>query len=76
MLDPKTKPGEIVQAMRKRKGVKEVIPGVENVGRPSSNKCLQDALLTALSSTMTSYKDFLSPLIDFFMQLRIVSRRA
>ena len=31
VLDPKTKPGEIVQAMRKRKGVKEVIPGVENV---------------------------------------------
>ena len=30
-LDPKTKPGEIVQTMRKRKGVKEVVPGVENV---------------------------------------------
>lgn len=33
-LDPKTKPGEIVQTMRKRKGVKEVVPGVENVSCP------------------------------------------
>ena len=30
-LDPKTKPGEIVTTMRKRKGIKEVVPGVENV---------------------------------------------
>ena len=30
-LDPKTKPGEIVQAMRKRKGLKEVVPDVSNV---------------------------------------------
>ena len=30
-LDPKTKPGEIVMTMRKRKGVKENVPGVENV---------------------------------------------
>lgn len=30
-LDPTTKPGEVVQTMRKRKGVKEVVPGVENV---------------------------------------------
>ncbi|KAI4243250.1 MAG: hypothetical protein L6R40_003618 [Gallowayella cf. fulva] len=29
-LDPKTKPGEIVQTTRKRKGIKEVVPGVEN----------------------------------------------
>ncbi|CAF9930077.1 MAG: Elongation factor 2 [Gomphillus americanus] len=29
-LDPKTKPGEIVQAMRKRKGLKEVVPDVSN----------------------------------------------
>ncbi|KAL9013327.1 MAG: hypothetical protein Q9173_001971 [Seirophora scorigena] len=29
-LDPKTKPGEVVQTMRKRKGIKEVVPGVEN----------------------------------------------
>lgn len=30
-LDPKTKPGEIVQVMRKRKGLKEVVPDVSNV---------------------------------------------
>lgn len=30
-LDPSTKPGQIVQAMRKRKGIKEIVPGVENV---------------------------------------------
>ncbi|KAK2758207.1 Elongation factor 2 [Arachnomyces sp. PD_36] len=29
-LDPTSKPGEVVQTMRKRKGVKEVVPGVEN----------------------------------------------
>lgn len=30
-LDPKTKPGEIVQIMRKRKGLKEFVPDVSNV---------------------------------------------
>ena len=30
-LDPTTKPGIIVQALRKRKGIKEVVPGYENV---------------------------------------------
>ncbi|MCJ1423834.1 Elongation factor 2 [Sticta canariensis] len=30
-LDPTTKPGQVVQTMRKRKGIKEVVPGVENV---------------------------------------------
>ncbi|KAL9125908.1 MAG: hypothetical protein Q9217_004955 [Psora testacea] len=29
-LDPSTKPGQVVQAMRKRKGIKEVVPGVDN----------------------------------------------
>ena len=31
-LDTASKPGQIVQAMRKRKGVKVEVPGVENVG--------------------------------------------
>ena len=35
-LDPSTKPGQIVQAMRKRKGVKEIVPGVENVSHLSN----------------------------------------
>ena len=30
-LDPQTKPGQVVQALRKRKGVKEVVPDVSNV---------------------------------------------
>jgi elongation factor 2 len=30
-LDPTTKPGQIVQEMRKRKGIKEVVPTVDNV---------------------------------------------
>ena len=30
-LDPSTKPGQIVQEMRKRKGIKEVVPGIDNV---------------------------------------------
>ncbi|EEP81661.1 elongation factor 2 [Uncinocarpus reesii 1704] len=29
-LDPSTKPGQVVQEMRKRKGIKEIVPGVEN----------------------------------------------
>jgi elongation factor 2 len=29
-LDPTTKPGQIVTEMRKRKGLKEVVPGYEN----------------------------------------------
>ncbi|KZN85377.1 Elongation factor [Penicillium chrysogenum] len=29
-LDPTTKPGQVVQEMRKRKGIKEVVPGYEN----------------------------------------------
>ncbi|KAJ5550461.1 hypothetical protein N7535_001598 [Penicillium sp. DV-2018c] len=29
-LDPTTKPGQVVQEMRKRKGLKEVVPGYEN----------------------------------------------
>ena len=35
-LDPTTKPGQIVQTTRKRKGIKEVVPGVENVSFVSS----------------------------------------
>ena len=29
-LDPKSMPGEIVTKMRKRKGLKEVVPGYDN----------------------------------------------
>src|SRR5271154_2243097 len=30
-LDPTTKPGQVVQEMRKRKGIKEVVPSLDNV---------------------------------------------
>ena len=33
--DPTTMPGKIVMEMRKRKGIKEMVPGVENVSAPS-----------------------------------------
>ena len=33
-LDKSTKPGQIVEAMRKRKGIKVDVPGVENVSLP------------------------------------------
>ena len=39
--DPKTKPGEIVNALRKRKGIKEQVPDVSNVSSPCS--CLLSA---------------------------------
>ena len=34
--DPTSKPGQIVQEMRKRKGIKHEVPGVENVSFPPS----------------------------------------
>jgi elongation factor 2 len=58
-LDPTTKNGAIVQEMRKRKGIKEVVPGVDNVSlfHPLQQmKCL----LTVILSTMTSYRCVLS----------------
>ena len=45
-LDTTTKPGQIVTTMRKRKGVKENVPGVENVSCPVVSVCLVRRLLT------------------------------
>jgi elongation factor 2 len=45
-LDPSTKPGQVVQTMRKRKGIKEVVPGVENVSIPSRSTCDDHGQLT------------------------------
>ena len=44
-LDPTTKVGQIVQAVRKRKGIKEIVPDVSNVSRDSLPSTLA-ALLT------------------------------
>ena len=57
-LDPKTKPGEIVQTMRKRKGIKEVVPGVENVSFISARYYWTISNISI--STMTSYRRLLS----------------
>ena len=43
-LDPTTKPGAVITTMRKRKGLKEVVPGVENVS--PRNFSVSNTLLT------------------------------
>jgi elongation factor 2 len=58
-LDPTTKNGAIVQEMRKRKGIKEVVPGVDNVSLWNALRHVQ-RILTTNSSTMTSYRCVLS----------------
>lgn len=52
-LDPTTKPGEIVQTMRKRKGIKEVVPGVENVSFNPSDT-LEDRIYADKQSSITT----------------------
>jgi hypothetical protein len=61
--DGTSKVGQVVQEMRKRKGIKVEVPGYENVSLPgppvtrnTTNEC---------RSTMTSYRSTLSSLIDF-----------
>ena len=47
-LDPTTKPGQVITTMRKRKGLKEVVPGVENVSQaifPVTNTLLMTSLV-------------------------------
>ena len=53
-LDKTTKPGQIVEDMRKRKGIKPEVPGVENVGDLRTLNAWQYANMG--SSTMTSYR--------------------
>jgi hypothetical protein len=47
-LDTTTKPGQIVTEMRKRKGLKEVVPGYENVSSLSVPLILVIRILTSL----------------------------
>jgi hypothetical protein len=54
-LDPTTKPGQIVTEMRKRKGLKEAVPGYENVSSFPDQSPFQ--LLTLFFSTTTSCKN-------------------
>jgi elongation factor 2 len=61
-IDGTSKVGQVVQEMRKRKGIKVEVPGVENVCFPF--QCLEEERLLTSSSTMTSYRCILSSLID------------
>lgn len=58
-LDPTSKPGQVVAEMRKRKGLKEQVPGYDNVSLHVSMYSNYDAgmiLTTTSNSTMTSCK--------------------
>jgi elongation factor 2 len=55
-LDPTTKPGQTVQEMRKRKGIKEQVPGYENVSQLLLSLLVFSRSLTIFHSTMTSCK--------------------
>jgi elongation factor 2 len=61
-LDATSKVGQAVQTMRKRKGIKVEVPGVENVS--FTFYCLEMHLMLICYSTMTSYRCILSSLID------------
>jgi elongation factor 2 len=61
-LDGTSKVGQVVQEMRKRKGIKVEVPGVENVSFTYYWSEIRYKL--TLSSTMTSYRCILSSLID------------
>jgi elongation factor 2 len=64
-LDNKSKVGAIVEEMRKRKGIKVEVPGVENVSLlPPKLDKQSDSILTSGSSTMTSSKRLLTTLIN------------
>ena len=64
-LDGTSKVGGIVQEMRKRKGLKVEVPGVENVSRESY--MIPRHLANRFSSTMISYRCIQSKWIDFLL---------
>jgi elongation factor 2 len=64
-IDGTSQVGKIVQDMRKRKGLKVEVPGVDNVSRIVLAS--DTALINLLYSTMISYRSFLSCLIDFLL---------
>jgi elongation factor 2 len=63
-LDNTTMPGKIVATMRKRKGIKVDVPGVENVSQPVSRCSERNA---NVRSTTTSYKGKVSKALDFLV---------
>jgi elongation factor 2 len=62
-LDSTSKVGQIVQTMRKRKGIKVEVPGVDNVRPFSGSLALDESILTVENSTMTSSKCCSHPFI-------------
>ena len=63
-IDGTSKVGQIVQEMRKRKGIKVEVPGVDNVSLYLLWKTLKSHA-NDIFSTMISYRCFLSTLVDF-----------
>jgi hypothetical protein len=70
-LDNTTMPGKIVAEMRKRKGIKIDVPGVENVSIPFLRNCNKCA--NPLCSTTTSYRGKVARMLDFLYS-RLVDR--
>jgi len=64
-LDNTTMPGKIVATMRKRKGIKIDVPGVENVSYTSSKSHKNSA--NTCCSTTTSYRGMVSKALDFLV---------
>jgi elongation factor 2 len=58
-LDPSTKPGQIVQEMRKRKGIKEVVPGLDNVSPCNLKETYHRVLLTSVTVLRQAVKQSL-----------------
>jgi elongation factor 2 len=65
-IDGTSKVGQVVQEMRKRKGLKVEVPGYENVSLPVYTSDSNTEILT-IFSTMTSCRCILSLLIDFLL---------
>jgi elongation factor 2 len=63
-LDKTSKVGQIVETMRKRKGIKVEVPDVSHVSFPCPLK-IHDVQLISDSSTMTNYKRFPTFIIDY-----------
>jgi elongation factor 2 len=62
-IDATSKVGQIVQELRKRKGIKVEVPGYENVSLPIYPTTYKTHS-NLFDSTMTSCRNILSPLID------------
>jgi len=63
-IDATSKVGQTVQEMRKRKGIKVEVPGIENVSFAADR--WEVRLMLTIYSTMTSCRCILSSLIDSF----------